>query len=315
MSNQGRTFCSQCGCQLPNGSAFCPACGARIAAVHPVQAVHPAQPVETSATSYGQVSSQPSGTPFVSRSAQSVNRQSTAASVANQQQRQSASPASVANQQQQRSASPASSANWQRQESASPASRGQSQSQNFSSSGANSVSAPASSAEDSYSRLGGWLLFFVICWTIAGIYYLGSGIVSLLSIPTLLVNSNSALMGLVLIAAVVYVLITGAFYIALSYLVYKRRPSFLRFYQQCQIGMIGLGIVFAILVGAYVGSMNFGEYASYVFTSYAGSFITGIIACVIGIALWTMYFCKSKRVRAYMGGTEYIDCALFRIGA
>jgi hypothetical protein len=29
----------------------------------------------------------------------------------------------------------------------------------------------------------------------------------------------------------------------------------------------------------------------------------------------TMYFCKSVRVRTYMGSTQYLDTALFKIGA
>jgi hypothetical protein len=33
-----------------------------------------------------------------------------------------------------------------------------------------------------------------------------------------------------------------------------------------------------------------------------------------GLILMTMYFCKSVRVRTYMGSTEYLDTALFKIG-
>ena len=39
-----------------------------------------------------------------------------------------------------------------------------------------------------------------------------------------------------------------------------------------------------------------------------------VIAGVIGIFIWTLYFCKSKRVKTYMNNEEYLDKALFTIG-
>ena len=46
-----------------------------------------------------------------------------------------------------------------------------------------------------------------------------------------------------------------------------------------------------------------------------GSGVFGLIIGIVFLALFTMYFCKSQRVRTYMGSTDYIDRALFKIGA
>ena len=56
-------FCSQCGTQIPDGSAFCPACGARLAtqAPEPIQVPQeaPAQPEIPQPATYQQVPAQP----------------------------------------------------------------------------------------------------------------------------------------------------------------------------------------------------------------------------------------------------------------
>ena len=54
-------FCSQCGTQIPDGSAFCPACGARLATQAPIQAPQeaPAQPEIPQPATYQQVPAQP----------------------------------------------------------------------------------------------------------------------------------------------------------------------------------------------------------------------------------------------------------------
>ena len=264
-------FCPQCGNQLPDGSAFCSACGARIAA---------AQPVEVPTTAYGQVSSQPNAAPYDPNGGQTAGQQPTARRSAEQYRRGSTSPTP----------------------------RRQSYGQNSYGSRTYSAGAGASSAGGEYSSLGGWLLFFTICWLIGGVYNIYNGISSWVATNGYLTILGPV--GFVLVVLYIVYIAAGAACIALSYFIYKRNPFFLRFYQLYSIGMIGLYVILMILMLIIANAAGVGAYAN----NYIGAFIGGAIGAAVGVALMTMYFCKSERVRVYMGGTEHISGAIFRIG-
>ena len=56
-----------------------------------------------------------------------------------------------------------------------------------------------------------------------------------------------------------------------------------------------------------------GVYADYG-VSLGASAVSNVVFGVLGLILMTMYYCRSVRVRKYMGSTEYQQRALFRIG-
>ena len=112
-------------------------------------------------------------------------------------------------------------------------------------------------------------------------------------------------MGTVGVIVMISSLVSVAMSVALIVLIVQRNQSFLRIYQILAIVSIVVGVASAVVSASSLLSS-----AAVVVTSA----LTGIGMGVLGIVLMTMYFCKSVRVRTYMGGTEYIENALFKIG-
>ena len=163
-------------------------------------------------------------------------------------------------------------------------------------------------ATNDYSKLGGWLLAFVVLWAIGGVYNIYNGISSWAA-----VGGYLGLLGglsFVVIASFIVSIAAGLACLALSYFIYQRNPVFLRFYQLYSIGMIALYVILMVLLLIVAAASGLGAYTG----TYVGAFIGGAIGAAVGVALITMYFCKSERVRVYMGGTEYLNRAVFRIG-
>ena len=169
--------------------------------------------------------------------------------------------------------------------------------------------AGASAAGKDYSKLGGWLLAFTILWAIGGVYNIYNGISSWATTGRYMGMFGGV--GAVLVALYLVYIVAGAACLALAYLIYKRNPVFLRVYQLYSITMIVLYIILMVVLLAIANAAGIGAYAS----SYIGAFVGGIIGAAVGVALLTMYFCKSERVRVYMGSSEYMQRAVFRIGA
>lgn len=72
---------------------------------------------------------------------------------------------------------------------------------------------------------------------------------------------------------------------------------------------LGGWLLFFVIGTLMVSSLGLAVVGGTVVTEF------GIVAGAgIGLVLMTMYFCKSERVRVYMGSTEYLDTALFKIG-
>jgi hypothetical protein len=86
----------------------------------------------------------------------------------------------------------------------------------------------------------------------------------------------------------------------------QRIPTFLRLYQVLAIANVAVSLISGISLVVRVGSAA---------ASVMGTTVGTMLGGIIGLVLMTMYFCKSKRVRTYMGSTEYLDAALFKIGA
>ncbi len=155
--------------------------------------------------------------------------------------------------------------------------------------------------EQKYKTLGGWLLFFVICWGIGAL----AGCGNLLRYLSMFSHLG---FGYVRVAggSIITMLVPMAVCIVMIVSIVRRVPTFLRLYQILSIVNIAVALISGILLVFRVGSAA---------PSVLGSTIATVFAGVIGIVLMTMYFCKSERVRVYMGTTQYLDTALFRIGA
>jgi len=94
--------------------------------------------------------------------------------------------------------------------------------------------------------------------------------------------------------------------LAILYLVdvFRRKPKFLLYYQIYVIVSI-LYTIFALIVPSSIIGYEHAMYGSMGF--HVGNLIWGIMA----FFLWTLYYCKSVRVRTYMGSDEYMERAIF----
>ena len=164
---------------------------------------------------------------------------------------------------------------------------------------------PASSpAGKNYETLGGWLLFFVICYGVSAAVELYRLVGTLNKVVTMFsyiggiavpifCNALTSLLGIV----------GGVAYIVL---IVKKYPNFLRLFQIIRIAVVGGSFLLtAIAILSYGGG-----YAVFFPEAFAL-----LVSGAVGIVLMTLYFCKSVRVRVYMGTTTYLDTALFKIGA
>ena len=171
------------------------------------------------------------------------------------------------------------------------------------------------STTNDYSKLGGWLLFFFILWIVGGIYNIYNGISAWVVAGGYLSMLGSYGMGglsAVIAGVCIVSVIAGIGGLAMCWFIYKRNPIMLRYYQLFNIAIIALYIVVAIIMAVVINGL--GSYASAYTGAYMVGMVSGVIGGIIGIVLMTMYFCKSERVRIYMGNDEYLQRAIFRIG-
>ncbi|MCL2212444.1 MAG: DUF2569 family protein [Oscillospiraceae bacterium] len=148
-----------------------------------------------------------------------------------------------------------------------------------------------------YSQLGGWLLFIVVVGWI-GIFFMS--ISQIINLTTILDNTNEQFgTDAVLQLIAVFIAIIALVIYTLQYLsISRRNHKFLRFYQ------VGYGIMMLSNMATYAARIYQGEMT-------ASSLIYLLLFAPIGPMLFTLYFCRSVRVRTYMGGTEYMDRAIF----
>ncbi|MCL2696418.1 MAG: DUF2569 family protein [Clostridiales bacterium] len=152
---------------------------------------------------------------------------------------------------------------------------------------------------DKYNRLGGWLLVFVIfliCSIGLYFYIINSAVTRLANY-----HSFSTMPGFAdfypnyfswAIVSLVSAITFLALHIWLIIKIFRRRAGFLRLYQIMRL----LGMI---------------EYPIMLLFSYTtpGATIRRTLFDLLGLILFTIYFCLSKRVRAYMGSDAYIKKA------
>ena len=153
-----------------------------------------------------------------------------------------------------------------------------------------------------YKTLGGWLLFFLICWGISALRALLDLVQYLRMIAYFGIGYVQPAFGSILVD-----LVSIGLSVIMIVLIVQRHPKFLRIYQILTIVNIALSLFVIVPLAFTMGSTNA---APVLAAGFAGTVLGG----VVGLVLMTMYFCKSVRVRTYMGSAEYLDNALFKIG-
>ena len=163
---------------------------------------------------------------------------------------------------------------------------------------------PSSPAGKNYEKLGGWLLFFVICYGISAALGLYRAVDTVgLAGMLLTYHGNFVLPVICGVLTNLLTVVAGVLYIVL---IVKKHPNFLRLFQIIRIAVVGANFLLTVIAG-----LGYGGGAAMYFAEAFGLLVSG----GLGIFLMTLYFCKSERVRVYMGTTEYLDTALFKIGA
>ncbi|MDR2589892.1 MAG: DUF2569 family protein [Oscillospiraceae bacterium] len=167
-----------------------------------------------------------------------------------------------------------------------------------------------------YRKLGGWLLFFVIINIIAIVVDAFGSIPDVLESIELFamlgeVNLSAAglpenfknALTIALIGEVVG-LLTIVFSIIFVVQVFNRKSTFLRFAQLSALAGIFFLIVARLIPNTMVGIDYMGE-------DYITPAISSLIGSIIGFFIFPLYYCKSIRVRTYMGSDEYMHKAIF----
>jgi hypothetical protein len=154
---------------------------------------------------------------------------------------------------------------------------------------------PYMHAEHPYKKLGGWLMFFVVC------YFLGA-LGSLLSlIPSIGMMSAfgyilpGGIAGLLVFVFVITFGFSIAIGIILPVMIIRRDKRFLFVYHIGSLITIALSLLVTIILGIALAGYGTG---SMLIPSMAGT--------VAGVIIMTLYYCKSVRVRTYMGTDAYI---------
>ena len=162
-----------------------------------------------------------------------------------------------------------------------------------------------------YHKLGGWLLFFVVL-TIIGLI---GALKTIIDAVGLYSDGNMEYITMILgdgystalMVSIIGTIVVFALQVTCLVMIFQRNHNFLRIYQIAFI----ISIVFAIITMIMLSMVLSGNS---LVGDAVGSSIPSIVIGVVELILFTMYYCKSVRVRTYMGGTEYQQKALFRIG-
>jgi len=160
-----------------------------------------------------------------------------------------------------------------------------------------------------YLKLGGFLLLIVIANIIYTVINTGILFAGLIETFDFIGNMESYSWIHPNFETAVYItlfgellgLVSEVFTVLFIVYVFQRKPSFLRFQQLAFI----LSLVYVILVGIIPNAM---------LDMYDEDFIRNIgtlIGSSIGVVIFTLYMCKSVRVRTYMGSDEYMSKAVF----
>ena len=165
-----------------------------------------------------------------------------------------------------------------------------------------------------YTRLGGWLVFFIV-WDLISVF--GGGM-SLLTLPLTLIGGEFVFSSIE--AALCSVIPAVPLLVSVIFR-FKRDSHFLLWFQISVIVSL-LASIYLIGVSSYFNDMlePFAPLYSAMgqdIMDFAGmikiiSLIFGIIGAGLQFFLITLYYCKSKRVNVFMETDEYKQKALIR---
>jgi hypothetical protein len=145
-----------------------------------------------------------------------------------------------------------------------------------------------------YRNLGGWLLFFVV-WDIIGLpITLGSMAFSLLFNFSVLTLCSAALSLVPFLLTVISII-----------QIFTRNPMFLRTFQMATI-LGAMSGIFGTIITSWDDLSD-----PFIMIGFAIGAVIGLFLAVAIYFLFTLYYCKSVRVRVYMGSDEYAENALF----
>ncbi|MCQ2752091.1 MAG: hypothetical protein MJ189_03220, partial [Coriobacteriales bacterium] len=155
-----------------------------------------------------------------------------------------------------------------------------------------------------YTKLGGFLAFIVyagyVGLAISAVSVIISFFLSVVSIGYL-----GALGGIVILTSLLSLIVYGlALVLEFRFLIkiQNRELDFIHYYIKvlCIFAIVDVIVVFLAFIIELIAGMP----ASYAFGGFISLFITfGCIAVVVGLTMY--YFCKSVRVRTYMGTDAY----------
>ena len=167
-----------------------------------------------------------------------------------------------------------------------------------------------------YKKMGGWLLYCFISMIAVAVGYAIMFFTNVFEIldkldtlefarqyPMLLPDGLEMATWFSIFAEIVG-LLAIAFPILYLVQLFKRKPGFLRYYQLTIIAGLFYRVFAFIIPMIILGNDSelFGPLSSHIIVLIGGPF---------AFFLWTLYYCKSVRVRTYMGSDEYMGKAIF----
>ena len=164
-----------------------------------------------------------------------------------------------------------------------------------------------------YKSMGGWLLFCVIAMLFSvisdPIISIGNitddlALLEEIRLSPMIFPEGMETAAWISFAAELGGLLTIVFTILYLVNIFGRKPNFLRYYQLVVIVSI-LYTVFALMIPSIILGYEYEIYGALSFH------ISAIVGGIIAFFLWTLYYCKSIRVRTYMGSDEYMEKAIF----
>ena len=158
-----------------------------------------------------------------------------------------------------------------------------------------------------YTKMGGWLLLFVILNIIIIVSNLGTAINEIRTSAEALgwFSSGSDIWNAVVINIVGQIITIAAVIFQILFIVqiFGRKHLFLRLDQISRI-ILFVSTIFTFIVVGMIGMENYGS-------DTVSQITTSLISVCLGFFLMPLYYCKSIRVRTYMGSDEYMEKAIF----
>jgi len=162
---------------------------------------------------------------------------------------------------------------------------------------------------DKYLKLGGWLMVIVIVniiftvinfFTLFGELSENMGYISNLDMYRYL-HPNFASACYLTVFGILVGLASEVMTVFFIVYIFKRRPEFLRMQQVALILHIGYMIFVGIIPNAMLD----------LFDENFAQNIGSVVGTCVGFFIFTLYMCRSVRVRTYFGSDEYMSRALF----